>query len=161
MAAALVLATAEAGLDSVGLALAVVLAVVSVVLRKHSGFVVRASLYCCAVYLLYLLSLVPVAETFECAINGSLFALALLLMLAIRMTRREEFRLDTQDLLILLMIVVVPQLPFAALDQLSVGQIVIRLAVLLYACEFILAKNHSRFRVINLSAIAALLLLAW
>jgi hypothetical protein len=56
---------------------------------------------------------------------------------------------------------VVPQLPFAALDQLSVGQIVIRLAVLLYACEFILAKNHSRFRVINLSAIAALLLLAW
>ena len=128
--------------------------------KNSPAIVTRATGYTASVFVVYLLSQSGLNNSTAMWLDGLLVVMALFLMLSIRMTRREEFRLDTQDLLILLMIVIVPQLPFATMDQLSVGQIVLRLAVLMYGCEFILAKNRTSFRMLNIGAIASLSVLA-
>jgi UDP-GlcNAc:undecaprenyl-phosphate GlcNAc-1-phosphate transferase len=74
-------------------------------------------------------------------VNGSLIVLLAVLMLTIRVTRREDFPLNTQDLLILLVVILIPLLPFESLDQHSVGRIALTLSVLLYASEFILSRG--------------------
>ena len=140
--------------------LAIVLSVLWLCFRHAPVFATRAACYTASVFVVYLFSISELTENTRFVLDGLLFVLALFLMLSIRMTRREEFRLDTQDLLILLMIVIVPQFPFANMDQLSLGQVVLRLAVLMYACEFVLAKNRTSFRWLNAGAIASLVVLA-
>ena len=142
------------------LVLAVVLTGLWWFFRASPAIVTRATGYTASVFVVYLFSVSELANNSHLVVDGLLLALALFLMLSIRMTRREEFRLDTQDLLILLMVVVVPQLPLAAMDQLSLGQVVLRLAALMYACEFILAKNRTSFRCLNAGAILSLVILA-
>jgi UDP-GlcNAc:undecaprenyl-phosphate GlcNAc-1-phosphate transferase len=68
-----------------------------------------------------------------------LIALVLALVLAIRTTRREIFRMDTQDILVLLVLLAAPLLTMGGDDRVLVGAI-LRLAVLLYAAEYVVAR---------------------
>jgi hypothetical protein len=78
------------------------------------------------------------------------------------MTRREHFRLDTQDLLVLMLILVLPLLPFKTLDDYAIGEIALRLAVLMYSCEFIIGKTQGKHLLpLNLMAGIAVLCLFW
>ena len=78
-------------------------------------------------------------------------------MLSIRMSRQEQFRLDTQDLLILLMVVIVPQLPLNVSEGFPVGEIALRLAVLMYACEFLLAReSRAQLKFLSMGSILGL-----
>lgn len=107
-----------------------------------SDMFLRVITYTASVFAVYLLSL---SDGFWInAIDIGLVVMALFLMVAIRITRKEDFSLDNQDLLILIMIVVVPQLPFPFMEKFAVAQVVLRLAVLMYACELILAKSKGR-----------------
>ena len=78
------------------------------------------------------------------AVDYALMGLAVLLMLAIRMTRREAFGLTTQDILVLFIIIVVPMLPFAADYQASLGRMAMRLAVMVYTVELLLSRSEFR-----------------
>jgi UDP-GlcNAc:undecaprenyl-phosphate GlcNAc-1-phosphate transferase len=93
-------------------------------------------------------------------LNAGYIALAITLALAIRMTRREHFRLDTQDLLVLILILAVPLMPFDSLSHYAIGEITLRLAVLMYSCEFIISKTSGHVLLpINIAAVVALLLM--
>ncbi len=67
----------------------------------------------------------------------------------------------SQDLLIFLMVLILPQLPFATLDSNSVGQITLRLAVLMYGCEFMIAKTGGKLIILKVSSIVSLLLIGF
>ncbi|WP_169713950.1 MraY family glycosyltransferase [Oceanicoccus sagamiensis] len=140
------------------LALVAGLAALFLAARKHSAFVARVCCYSASVFVVYLYTTSSISEELRMVVDSAFIVLVAFLMLAIRMTRKEEFRLDTQDLLVLLLVIIVPQLPFESLDNNEVGLISLHLAALMYGCEFILGREKTNFRVLTLVSITSLLL---
>lgn len=112
--------------------------------RRFPAWCTRLCVYPAAVWSVYLMTINPEFGPVLPAINIYFGFIAVVLAVAIRMTRREHFRLDTQDLLVLVMVIVVPLLPFESMNRFAIGEIVLRLAVLMYSCEFILAKTQGK-----------------
>jgi len=140
------------------LAPALVLALLSY--RRFPNWSTRLCIYSASVICVYLITTDPAIKEWLTAINIGFGVLAFVLALGIRMTRREQFRLDTQDLLILVMIVVAPLLPFSAISQNAIGEVALRLAVLMYSCEFIIGKSpHKALLPVNGIAILSVLLI--
>ncbi|MFW0776174.1 MAG: MraY family glycosyltransferase [Rickettsiales bacterium] len=138
------------------LILAVVLVLTSFAVRSMPMFSARLCCYSASVYVVYLLSQTELSIWMANSINIFLVVLAVALMLGIRMTRRQDFRLDTQDLLVLLMLLAIPQLPFDTLTANSIGEIALRLAVLMYCCEFLLGRGLRRYSVLKFASVASL-----
>ena len=121
-------------------------------------FIARACGYSASAFVAYLFAASALEQDARMVVNGALLALVAFLMLSIRMTRREEFRLDTQDLLVLLLVLVVPQLPLKTLDSNDIGLVSLQLAALMYSCEFVLGKAKTNFNVLIFSSIISLLI---
>ena len=70
------------------------------------------------------------------------FHLCLIVVLAvsIRTTRRELFRLDNQDLLVLIMLLAAPLVVSSETDGETVARAVVRVAIVIYAAEFIISR---------------------
>jgi UDP-GlcNAc:undecaprenyl-phosphate/decaprenyl-phosphate GlcNAc-1-phosphate transferase len=87
-----------------------------------------------------------------------ILALVCFLVLSIRMTRRELFRLDTQDILVLLVLGAssVLVVGFDSGDQILSA--IIRLAVLLYASEYVVGRVKGFTTVKALTALAFLMI---
>jgi UDP-GlcNAc:undecaprenyl-phosphate GlcNAc-1-phosphate transferase len=87
-----------------------------------------------------------------------ILALVCFLVLSIRMTRRELFRLDTQDILVLLVLGAssVLVVGFDSGDQILSA--IIRLAVLLYASEYVVGRVKGFTTVKVLTALAFLMI---
>ncbi len=118
--------------------------VIFLLARGLTPWITRLFVYPASAFSAYLLSTSTEFSGSGSMINALFVALACLLALAIRMTRREQFRLDTQDLLILLIVVTVPLLPIESVSRHAVGEIVLRLCVLMYSCEFVLGRTQGR-----------------
>ena len=137
--------------------LALLLVVIAMIFQLNSMLLMRLSCYSASVFVVYLVTTELTGGSVVTYLDGFFIALAAFLMLAIRMSRKEQFRLDTQDLLILLIVVIVPQLPFAVLDGFSIGHIALRLAVLMYGCEFLLARQkQDQFKYLSIGSIVGL-----
>jgi UDP-GlcNAc:undecaprenyl-phosphate GlcNAc-1-phosphate transferase len=143
--------------QSSALIVAVVLFVCLLFGRQWPALLTRACCYSTSVLLMYLLTQHAAVESIMPIINGYLVAMVLFLVVAIRMTRRAEFSLDTQDLLVLLLVIILPQLPISGLDESAIGSITLQLAVLLYGCEFLLGKDAKNHNVLNVTSILCLL----
>jgi hypothetical protein len=126
------------------LALVSILALTVALYSRFANWSARTSIYSASVLSVYLMTVNPVLEHWGSWINIAFLLLACILALAIRMTRRDQFRLDTQDLLILIMILVVPMLPFVSVGRFAIGEFTLRLAVLIYSCEFVVGKYTER-----------------
>lgn len=145
-----------------GMLLLPVLVVALLCYRRLPNWTTRICVYGVSILFMYVLGVEPWPERWLQGINLYLGLIAIVLALAIRMTRREHFRLDTQDLLVLMLILVVPLLPFETLDHYAIGEIALRLAVLMYSCEFIIGKTQGqRLLPLNLAACLAVLCLFW
>ncbi|TGD71890.1 undecaprenyl/decaprenyl-phosphate alpha-N-acetylglucosaminyl 1-phosphate transferase [Mangrovimicrobium sediminis] len=119
----------------------------------------RCVLYLACVMMAYLLLSGELGETEVYVVVGSSALLLVSLMLAIRMTRKSDFRLTTQDLLITLVIVLVPLLPIDLLQQYALGRVILLVALLMYTSEFILHRATRMVAFTSGCAIAALLAL--
>ncbi len=99
----------------------------------------------------------------EWLVNGYIMAIAGVLLLAIRLSRRDEFRTTPLDLLILFFVVLVVAVTifsdnaFAAYNP---GETAVRLAVLFYASEFLFSKGRPYIRALPILALVAMSLLA-
>jgi UDP-GlcNAc:undecaprenyl-phosphate GlcNAc-1-phosphate transferase len=114
-------------------------------LWKIPGWQLRAAVYPATFVLLYYASNSTSALAQQHLMVTEI-VIVVVLAVAIRMTRREHFRLDTQDLLVLAAILVLPLLPFDELSRYSVDRMVLRIAIVLYACEFIIGRDITRRR---------------
>jgi UDP-GlcNAc:undecaprenyl-phosphate/decaprenyl-phosphate GlcNAc-1-phosphate transferase len=132
------------GISSIAVILPAILLTAASTYARFPVWSTRLSIYSASVLSVYLLSVNPLLQGWGRWINGTFIALAIILALAIRMTRREQFRLDTQDLLILVMIMIVPLLPFDSINRYAIGEFSLRLAVLMYSCEFIVGKSTGK-----------------
>jgi UDP-GlcNAc:undecaprenyl-phosphate/decaprenyl-phosphate GlcNAc-1-phosphate transferase len=162
--------------DFVVIAVASVCALVagSILLRGSHRWLSRAGVYMSSVLIVFMLAERP--DTYwinYLTIDGLLVLMSVVLVLGIRVTRRDLFRVTPQDLLIVFFALVVPNLTSNFIAQYPVGEILFRLLVLFYVTEFLLNKNsngqHEETkeketalyinRVLKYSAIACLLIL--
>jgi hypothetical protein len=90
-----------------------------------------------------------------------LIGLAAALFLAIRLTRKNQFHLDNQDYLVLLIVALAPVMPLDLGDGTTLARDALRLAVLLYVCELIANKGRGARSVVNLAGIGSLVLLGF
>ena len=128
--------------------------------RDRPVFVTRALVYMASALVVYALLRSGHRPAFNFAIDTSLIALVAFLFLAIRVTRREVFRPDTQDGLVLLMIVMIPLLPLGEIAEMELGRIALRSAALVYCCEYVLScAPESRHALLNAAAVGAMVVL--
>ena len=64
-----------------------------------------------------------------------------------------------KTVLVLFLVVVLPQMPIGSINEISLGWFTLRLAILLYTCEFLLSKPKFNYWYFNGSAIIGLFLL--
>jgi UDP-GlcNAc:undecaprenyl-phosphate GlcNAc-1-phosphate transferase len=120
----------------------------------------RLGFYLLSLFVVYLI--IPPSQDsvlLDRTINIYLFALSCMLALAIRLTRRENFQMTPQDVLILFFVLAVPNLRLEIFADYQVGWFALRVGVLLYACEFILNNDRISFRWLRMSGFIGLVIL--
>ncbi|MEM8490031.1 MAG: MraY family glycosyltransferase [Pseudomonadota bacterium] len=124
------------------------------------ALVPRVTSYLACAILVYGLTTSPVISDFNLALDLGFLALAFLLAIAIRITRRSYFWITPQDLLVLLFIgMLAPQLPINPGQGVEIGDLVFRTVVLLYACEYLLARGPKAQDYLVYASSSALLIL--
>ncbi len=124
---------------------------------SHARIAFRCILYLASVILAYRLLESDMGQQDVYLLLVYAAILLVSLMLAIRMTRKQEFRLTTQDLLITLVVVLIPLLPIDIVDQYALGRVILLVALLMYTSEFILHRATRMVGFTSGCAIAALL----
>ncbi|MEM7173192.1 MAG: MraY family glycosyltransferase [Pseudomonadota bacterium] len=130
-------------------------------LHNWTGIFTRLGVYVLGIFVVFLLA--PLTEAnpaLDWAVNAFFLLLTVILALAIRLTRRETFQITPQDLLMLLIVLAVPLLPLGGFFQYPIGSLVLRAAVVFYACEYILNRGDFSYRLLRLSAIGGLCVMA-
>lgn len=119
----------------------------------------RLATYTAVVLLVYGMTLSVTNQVGNWLIDGSLIVFGLGLALAIRITRKAYFWLTTQDLLVLLFVVILgPLLPNEIVEESSTGRLIFRTCILLYACEYVLARGGRAPQNLTIVTIIALLI---
>ena len=143
-----------------GLAASVFLIGMWIVFHKYPELVSRILGYSAiagAIYALLLnstdLGLTPLVDIY-CA------CLLFALMLAIRVTRKNVFRLDTQDYLVGLFLVACPFVLQNFAEGTLIVRLVLYLAILFYACEYVITKGNKTRWLINIAAISSVSMMA-
>lgn len=129
-------------LPEILLSLMVILPCVLVARRYGSVLLNRTLVYIVSILIAYGFMVgVGAQSAVNYVIDGYLLLLLLALLLGIRMTRKALFRLDTHDYLVFALLLVLPLFPFEQLNDESLARMVLRWALLIYSCEFLLSKN--------------------
>ncbi len=149
----------DRSLAKVALVIAVFLGLASLILGDRYTQLTRLSCGIASILIAYLLSQQSIPLPQEVFVTGLLVFLTLFLLLSIRMTRKADFSLDTQDLLLLLAVVFLPLLPFETLDTYSVSRIALTAFLLLYGVEFLINTGRGSVKAVNVGSIGALALI--
>lgn len=121
----------------------------------------RLATYSAAVFATYGLGVSIDHPGLNIAINTFLVALAVCLAVSMRTTRKEYFWLTPQDLLLVIFVILLAPFVSMRLDNvLNEGEMIFRAMVLLYACEYVIARGVKAQSRISYAAVASLLLLA-
>ncbi|MFU8816868.1 MAG: MraY family glycosyltransferase [Pseudomonadales bacterium] len=122
--------------------------------------VCRLITFTASAFVVYMLLEHPEAGgAFNWLIDAYLLAIAGALFLAVRMTRKSLFHLDNQDYLVLLIVALASVLPLQWMDGGAMARVVLRLAVLLYVCEYIATKGRNTRPLLNACALGSLIVL--
>lgn len=126
----------------IALASGVALIAGSLLLRGGQRWLSRAGVYMSSVMLVFMLAEQPDGLLINTwTVNGLLVFMSFVMVVGIRVTRRDLFRVTPQDLLIVFFALVVPNLTSNYIAQYPVGEILFRLLVLFYVTEFLLSRD--------------------
>lgn len=129
-------------------------------LNAWTGLFTRLGMLCLCILIMYLWTdLVITNSNSELALNLYLFALCVVLAAAIRLTRRDSFQMTPQDFLMLIFIVTAPNLPIVMQHEASLGVVVVRVAVVVYCCEFVISRNKPSYLPLRLTTFVCLLVI--
>jgi UDP-GlcNAc:undecaprenyl-phosphate GlcNAc-1-phosphate transferase len=143
----------------VAIAIAGLCLAMAMVLPPRSLAVRRLVIYAAAGFAAYLVVASTTAAgkpVLGWVVGVYLAALAGVLLVAIRVTRREQFRVTPQDILVLFLAFAIPNFSAEALAQYHLREVVAIVIVLFYATEFVLAKDRDARRGLDLTAFLAL-----
>jgi UDP-GlcNAc:undecaprenyl-phosphate/decaprenyl-phosphate GlcNAc-1-phosphate transferase len=144
IAGALVVGRLQRDFVLVALASVVALIAGSLLLRGSQRWLSRAGVYMSSVMIVFMLAEgAERAWVSDLTINVMLLFMSAVLVIGIRTTRRDLFRVTPQDLLIVFFALVVPNLTSNYIARYPVGEILFRLLVLFYVTEFLLNKDST------------------
>ncbi len=149
----------EIPLEGGALAGCLVLVVIASLLTRYAlSWVVRATLYIGSTSLLYYGEAFPRVTVTSALtpINIAIIAMAVLVVLAIRLAGEQRFHTTPLDSLIALLAVVLPFLPEIAIGEVLVGPLAAKSVVLFFAFELLLCMRSSA--VIGLGGISLTML---
>jgi len=149
------------GLIYIALAWAFFLLLLELLSRKRWPVVLgRLTSYTATVFCVFGMTLSIQSELLSLSINYFLAGLTVLLAISVLTTRKEYFWFTPQDLLVLFFIVLLaPQLPLEFGQDINIGELIFRTFVLLYACEYVLARgDQARTRLTYASLLSLFLL---
>jgi UDP-GlcNAc:undecaprenyl-phosphate GlcNAc-1-phosphate transferase len=142
------------------LALAVlVLLVVALLPGRSVGFAERLAAYALAVVVAYLVEFSPVLKAC-CAtpLHGIFVLLAVMILIWMRFADSRGFRINGLDVLVMVIVAVVPQIPLVRTTGL--GVVAMEALVLFYACEILLVSEARRWDLFRAGLLAGLAILA-
>jgi len=126
----------------VSVAAIAVLVAGTVLLPGRRRLMIRAGIYMSSVLVVFLLvPLQPNLWFTDFGINVYLAVSSVVLIVAIRVARRDMFRVTPQDLLIVFFALVVPNLSSDYLLRFPLNEMVFRLLVLFYITEFLMNRH--------------------
>ncbi len=141
----------------------VALGVVAVMVLAHfflhpwTRLFTRVGVYTLCLFVVFLLEpMTGASATLKWTVNLFLLFLCCVLALAVRLTRQETFRMTPQDLLMVLVFLLVPNLPFEVLSDYSIGSMVLRAGVVFYCCEYVLSRDNLSFRSLRVAGLLSL-----
>jgi UDP-GlcNAc:undecaprenyl-phosphate GlcNAc-1-phosphate transferase len=119
----------------------------SILLPGGARWLSRAGVYMSSVMIVFMLAERPdTVWVNDMTINALLIVMSIVLVIGIRTSSHNLFRVTPQDLLIVFFALVVPNLTSNYIVQYPVGEILFRLLVLFYVTEFLLSKgNQGRY----------------
>ncbi len=123
-----------------GMALAIILFFISS--KKNQDIWIRFSIYIAAIVANVMSNELPELSAYnQWVMNAFLLLLIIVVSVAIRITRKDKFRVTTQDVLVLLFIMA----GFFLADIEWVEHVAFRLFCLVYALEYLLHQDYSKF----------------
>ena len=129
-------------LSLAAIAALLIIAIAWIALRKNMVIVTRIVCYLACPLAIYCVLLGSNSAAQTMWMDITVVFLGAMLALAIRVTRKSQFHLDSQDYLILLIVAIAPVLLPASVEGTTATRIVVYLAVLLYAAEFVATKGN-------------------
>ncbi len=115
---------------------------VGIFFPQLSALTTRLLAYSATVLLLYAFAVSFTTGIAGTLLNIILFFLGAFLLLSIRMTRKDQFQLNNQDLIILFILLVGPLLPFEGDDGVKIGVMLFRMSIMIYAIEYVISKSQ-------------------
>jgi UDP-GlcNAc:undecaprenyl-phosphate GlcNAc-1-phosphate transferase len=126
----------------VSVAAIAVLVAGTVLMPGRRRLMIRAGIYMSSVLVVFLLVPLPPNLWFtDFGINVYLAVSSVVLIVAMRVARRDMFRVTPQDLLIVFFALVVPNLSSDYLSRFPLNEMVFRLLVLFYITEFLMNRH--------------------
>ena len=132
--------------------------------NNHMGFWLRFVLYLTMPLLLYLIEGKRIAW-----MSGNPFIIyqvffgiiAFLMLLVVKYSRRiKGFKVTTMDFLIIFIAVVVPNLPDHSIQSYQLGQLAVKIVVILFSYEVLIKELRGRFESLVFATLAALILIS-
>ncbi len=115
---------------------------IGILFPKLNVLTTRLLAYSATVLLLYAFAVSFTNGMAGTLLNIILFFLGAFLLLSIRLTRKDQFQLNNQDLIILFILLVGPLLPFEGDDGVKVGVMLFRMSIMIYAIEYVISKSQ-------------------
>lgn len=97
----------------------------------------------------------------DATINCMVSIIAIFLILSIRLTRKEQFKLDNQDILVLLILFAGPMLPNLSSVNDNIDIMLLRLAVMIYAVEYVINRQKGPYWILVAGGVTALFISAF
>lgn len=121
--------------------LLLVIFITGILFPKLNLLTTRMLSYSATTLLLYLFTVYNENSLIGNFLNGIFIFLGIFLLLSIRMTRKEQFQLNNQDLIILFILLIGPLLPFEGKDSAKIGAMLFKMSILIYAIEYVISKS--------------------
>jgi UDP-GlcNAc:undecaprenyl-phosphate GlcNAc-1-phosphate transferase len=142
--------------------LAVILFLYLVASGREDSMIRQAVIYTIAAFVVYLETksignATPLLNTVEVIY---FVAVAAAISFAIRYAREKQFRTTPTDYLVVFIVLFAGFLLHNTPDKADIGFMAVKLIVIFYGCELVIAHTRGRWNVINLSALASLVVLS-
>jgi len=141
--------------------LLVVVLIVNIISFKYADLFEKAVVYILSVMSVYLMPLSDEGFEFYNMINILFVIVAIAFALRVRFSYEKTFQVTPLDYLVIILVILVPNLPEAHLDESGFGEMAIKLIVLFYASETIIGLSEKRMGVLRLGVVTSLSIIAF
>ena len=136
---------------------------IGLIYKKISWLYLRAIIYATLAFQVYLLESYPIYDMAHMGVISYVFfgAVALAVVLAVRYSTHDAFRLTPTDFLVTMLVVLMGFFPSDhATPAPAFGGIVIKIIILFYASEYIIARIKGRWNILGIATLACLAMIA-